>query len=236
MFSSSVCAGVHRRFLHFGTVDATAPPSPSWHRRLRRRRAKARALQRSEPNFESLRAQNALELVLLRHGSIVPRRVWQTLRSTPAMLWLCRFCGASNWAKRSTCHRCHYNDGEARAAVMRPPATGATLASSFRDGSGGCASRPDGSGKFARHDGARPPCPTDRGPLAGCPARSIGAPLPFLDTALPPCTVPGPPPAGPPPSVFLGAAATARKAGKYLGVLLLQALRAMRRTSRIFSG
>ena len=82
---------------------------------------------------------------------------------------------------------------------MRPPVAAAAPASSFRDGFGGGAARPDGSGNSAHHDGVRPPCPADRGPLAGGRVRFVGAPLPSLHTALR-CTVPGPPPVGPPPA------------------------------------
>ena len=153
-------AGLRGKILLLGTVVATAPSSPSWHRRLRRRRAKARALLRSAPSFETLRAKSALELVLAHHGSAVPLRAWQALRTTHAMAWFCRYRGANEWEKRATCHRCHFNDGEALAAVMRPPVATAASAPFTRDAPGGGAALSEA----AQQERGRPLCPGAAGP------------------------------------------------------------------------
>ena len=192
--------GLHKRDLHFGTVYTTAPPSPSWHRRLRRKRAKARALLRSAFNFELPRALTAFELVLHHHGSTVPWRAWQAVSSTPAMMWFCRFCGSSNWAKRNTCYRCLNDDAEAHIASMRPPAAASVPAPPSSEFHGGGAVRLEEPAIFVQFDGTRPPYSAAHRPLAGRPAQCPETSLPSLGTALPPpCIVPGPPPAGPPP-------------------------------------
>ena len=82
--SGSILAHVRKKTSH--------PRSPAWHRRLRKKRSRAR---KSARGGLATRAQ--LALLEAHHGSDIPM--------APST-WKCRTCSTVNWSTRHTCRHC----------------------------------------------------------------------------------------------------------------------------------
>ena len=164
----------------------TAGPAPSWHRRLRKQRARARLFLNARFRLGSPRSLDATQLIWDHHGRHLPWEVRQQLLRRASgsglfidMAWVCEWCNTSKWQRPAHCWRhpllvVALLDRKAQQQAPRPAsnATPRGAARTVSHAPGGGARGHGGPPRSSAGCTDRPPprwvhpsgCPVQRGP------------------------------------------------------------------------